>query len=499
MKIIITETQLKTVLDEATFERDHKYYKEAEQFYFDTIKALENEYILDKDNDNKTLYFKADIVNDNYKGLEIKFKEGLTKTDNASGQHHKNSLNLNVINIDIPSFYLGRRGVLKNLKTIEGKEVFIHEFIHYLDSFRYKNKEPKITTKDTSKSHNSTNVGYYFTTISDANIILRNNKFKFRPFSKDKRNLEPNNTNFYFLPITKSKENMPKYTTAVLLLDIDKFKKNNVGDVQEQILLSDSQFIPNANDYILRVDLVINQNIINQIYFSNRLNIPYNVYDNKNDLFSEKNKISVKKIQEYDKKNRKFDKKYYNSPEEFNTFYQMSVGNLINDILSGRKIISNMTFSDFLNDILYLPNNKVFDDTFLKSLTNKYNKKIIKRLYNVYKELVTHNIQPSNENITQDLISKLREIQQEADENHNVKIMLKDMKNYLKNDNEKLLELYFENDITLNNIVNYVFPKVPDLKKYLNEKDLMDKFKYEFDIWLNTQSDNTKLKKQFKK
>ena len=141
MKIIITETQLKNIIDEATLERDQEFYKEAEKFYEEMIYKIKYERILKRVEDDDTLLgIDGSDVLSGYDDLSIFFDENFYETHGALGGHGEYPDGEHVIYINV--FSVSHKIHLQ-IENSRYKGVFIHEFIHYLDSKRYIGKYVK--------------------------------------------------------------------------------------------------------------------------------------------------------------------------------------------------------------------------------------------------------------------------------------------------------------------------------------------------------------------
>lgn len=75
-------------------------------------------------------------------------------------------------------------------------------------------------------------------------------------------------------------------------------------------------------------------------------------------------------------------KGYYNSPEEFNAYYQESIEYVYKDL--NRKKISNIKN---INDFIKMMKSKYLDRDFIKGLNSTYMRKLNKRLVNLYETL----------------------------------------------------------------------------------------------------------------
>lgn len=142
------------IIKEANLNNDKYYYKIADDFYEKMIIELENgNYIIQNDG-NKL--FKASEINTNYSDLLILF----TKRYDGNGE--------NKIKIPFGNFKGGYSiGTYKQYKVIVldnllehndynpskaiDKDSFIHEFIHYLDYTRIKNKNYKTNLNPNTK------------------------------------------------------------------------------------------------------------------------------------------------------------------------------------------------------------------------------------------------------------------------------------------------------------------------------------------------------------
>lgn len=74
---------------------------------------------------------------------------------------------------------------------------------------------------------------------------------------------------------------------------------------------------------------------------------------------------------------------YYNSPEEFNAFYQEGLNNILRNI---KKHKNHKNFKGFFNHIMSdsLKGGEPFDGSFIKALNDRNKKRLIKRLQGVY-------------------------------------------------------------------------------------------------------------------
>ena len=137
-------------INEATFERDAKFYDEAEKFYEDLEKSIENKEYKGQDDGNFIL--KGTKINPKYYDLLILFIPNNAEQDGAPS--------------DVKVGYgIGKWNgyiviTINNLKEPNDdskignlwKSSIIHEFIHYLDRKRYKNFDYK-TKNDTASEY----------------------------------------------------------------------------------------------------------------------------------------------------------------------------------------------------------------------------------------------------------------------------------------------------------------------------------------------------------
>jgi len=99
--------------------------------------------------------------------------------------------------------------------------------------------------------------------------------------------------------------------------------------------------------------------------------------------------VSRKKIKGSAKKAEKSMKEYYNSPEEFNAYYQEGLSNIYSLFLNDKIPLHNKRqwLGNSIEDFLEMLGTLGFNEDFLDELDNKYTRKLKKRIYDVYLHL----------------------------------------------------------------------------------------------------------------
>ena len=104
--------------------------------------------------------------------------------------------------------------------------------------------------------------------------------------------------------------------------------------------------------------------------------IPKNLWKHRRDVMHE-----IIHFLDYQRTGSIKSKEYYNSPAEFNAYYQETVEDIKEDFEKGRLKINN--FEDFVKKV----KKNYFDKDFINNLNKKYERKLDKRLYQLYSSI----------------------------------------------------------------------------------------------------------------
>jgi len=150
----------------------------------------------------------------------------------------------------------------------------------------------------------ASDIMYHFTQAKHAVSILTDNYFKLSV--GDKRDKELNQGKDFYLSTTRTKILGFNSAPVKLVLDGRRLKmRYRIAPVkyfegekteQEDRIISDKQFIPNAKQYILSVHMVINDSLGSLVEICKENNIPFFVYRYYKDFLVQKNALDEEQI-----------------------------------------------------------------------------------------------------------------------------------------------------------------------------------------------------------
>lgn len=213
----------------------------------------------------------------------------------------------------------------------------------------------------------ASDIGYHFSKSNKYLInILHNNRIYLTPTFKGEIDYRINKDNFYFLSTTRSKStgfiggevrfklDLKKIKHNYKIIPVDYYGTTKLYDEQEDRIILNKSYIPNFNKYIISIDVILNKDLINDIiYYTDKYNIPLNVFENKKDLLLSKNPI------DYSEYRGDYDENLYNYDVPKSLFFDLAaivsyknqynynyiINNLIenkNDLIEFNEIYSNV-------------------------------------------------------------------------------------------------------------------------------------------------------------